>query len=191
MNNTVECKVGGVIEARFGWNAFPKQYSGGLISGLVNKNTAIDCDSRAIFCGKDGKPISLDMKDCCVSYDNKSMFDNAVVHGGDNQTGGNDAENITFDLDSIPSEVDHIILSLDLLKEKKKIGFGKIQEAYLRLYIKDNGKEITGADIGHLNSDTKIVVAGRLKRVNDEWCFAPDGTAYSSDSMEAFLDSIG
>lgn len=170
MSNADNSRMTGVIEARFGWNAFPKQHSGGLIGGLTSRNTAVDCDARAIFCGKDGRPISFDIKECCAAYDNRVMYNNAVIHNGDNQTGGSDAECITFDLKRIPSDIDHIILSLDLLKEKKKTGFGRIQEAYLRLYYKDTGEEITEADFGHLNSDTRIVVAGRLKFASHSSC---------------------
>ncbi len=66
--------VSGTIEARFGWNAYPKQRSGGLIGGLTSRDTSIDCDGRAIFCGKDGRPILTNVKDSCVSYDNRVMF---------------------------------------------------------------------------------------------------------------------
>lgn len=180
--------VSGIIEARFGWNAFPRQRSGGLIGGLTSRDTSIDCDGRAVFCGKDGRPISTDIKESCVSYDNRVMFSGAVIHSGDNKTGGVDAECIVFDLQKIPPYVDHIILSLDLLKEKKKISFGKIQEAFLRLCYKDTGEEITEADFSHLSSDTKIVIAGRLIREDDGWCFVPGGDEHSNESIDSIMN---
>lgn len=180
--------VSGVVEARFGWNAFPRQRSGGLIGGLFDKEVSIDCDARAFFCGKDGIPISTDIKDSCVSYDNRVMFNDAVIHSGDSETGGVDAECIVFDLKRIPSNVDCIILSLDLLKAKKRIGFGKIQEAFLRLCYKDTGEEVARADFGHLSSDTKIVIAGRLIREDGEWSFATGGDKHSNESVGAFLN---
>ena len=182
--------VSGVVEARFGWNAYPKQRSGGLIGGLTSRDTSIDCDGRAIFCGKDGRPISTDIKDSCVSYDNRVMFSGAVIHSGDNKTGGVDAECIAFDLPKIPSNINQIILSLDLLKEKKKIGFGKIQEAFLRLYYKGTGEEITEANFSHLSSDTKIVIAGRLIREGDGWCFVPGGDKLSNESTDSIMNYI-
>ena len=36
-----EAVLSGKIEVRFGWDAYPKQYSGGLIAGLRNPSTDI------------------------------------------------------------------------------------------------------------------------------------------------------
>ena len=190
MSKADNSRMTGVIEARFGWNAFPKQHSCGLIGGLTSRDTSIDCDARAIFCGKDGSPISTDIKESCLSYDNNVMFNNAVIHSGDNKNGGVDAECLFFDLKKIPSNVDYIVLTLDLFKKKKRIGFGKIQEAFLRICYKGTGEEIVEADFSHLSRDTKIVLVGKLKRVDDDWEFVSDGTAFPNETIESFLKTL-
>lgn len=144
--------VSGVVEARFGWNAFPRQHSGGLIGGLFDKEVSIDCDARTVFCNKDGSPISPRLEDCCLYYGNMTMFDGAAVHQGDNQTGGKgDDEIIMLDLDKLPAQVEQVILTLDLLKEKKRIGTGKIQEAFMRIIDMESGYECERIDYSHLN----------------------------------------
>ena len=181
----------GMIDIRYGWDAYRRQYSGGLIRGLANRNVAIDCDARAIFCGKNGKPLSNDLNECSVYYANKTLFAAAAIHNGDNQTGGQgDSECIAVDLDSLPPEVNLIILTMDLFKEKKSIGVGKIQEAYVRLIDKETEEELTRVDIHHLSSDKKLVVGGRIQREENGWRFISDGTAYNEKSIEDYLTHI-
>lgn len=87
--------LSGMIEARFGWDAYPRQYSGGMISGLLqSKSTNIDCDAGALLCGIDGKPLSTDVEKCFINYNVTSMYDSAIMHCGDNQTGSQDDDEI-------------------------------------------------------------------------------------------------
>ena len=158
--------VSGKVEARFGWNAFPRQRSGGLIGGLFDSDTAIDCDARAVFCKEGGTPISSRMEECCLYYGNMTMFDGAAVHQGDNQSGGKgDDEIIVLDLNKLPAQVNQVILTLDLLKEKKRIGIGKIQEAFVRVVDQKSGDELAGDDISNLHSGSKMVIVGRIQRM--------------------------
>lgn len=186
-----EYKLEGKIALKFGWDAYPRQYSGGLIAGLQSKNdTSVDCDASAIFCGQDGKPISKEIEKCCVNYSNLSMFNSAVVHSGDNQTGDKlYDEVITIDLDSIPSSISTIMLTLDVFKEKKK-GFGKIQHAFLKVKDADTGSDIDTNNIVGLGGGTKLVVAGKICRIGNGWCYKRTQDCYSIDSMDQFLMSL-
>lgn len=179
------------ICVKFGWDAFSKQYSGGLISGLLNKPMAIDCDGSAVFCDKAGRPISKDLDGCCVYYDNRSLFDSAVLHGGDNKTGeGADDEEIAMDLGRIPSQVDSILLTLDMLKEKKKIGTGKIQNAFVRITDAGSGEELCRCDFDGLCMGTKLIAAGKLQRSGSGWKFESFGKPLAVNSMREFIDCL-
>ncbi len=183
--------ISGTILAQFGWNAFSKQRSGGLISGILTGNSAIDCDARAIFCAKGGKPVSSNIKEACLCYDNADMFGSSAIHYGDNKTGGTGiAEQIQIDLDQIPESVDEIVFTLDLFKEKKKIGAGKIQESYIKIIDKTSGEELTRGEIRNLNSSAKLVAVGRLQRNGDRWAFISDGAAHSVDSIEDYMGQM-
>lgn len=186
-----ECKVTGKVTINFGWDAYPRQYSGGLISGLLNRtDSSVDCDASAIFCGQDGQPISKEAAQCCVNYSNLSMFDSAVVHSGDNQTGDRlYDEVITMDLDRIPSSVGVILLALDIFKEKKK-GYGKIQHVFLKVKNADTGSDIDTNSIVGLGGGTKLVIAGKLCRAGGGWSFKRAQDCYSVDSMSQFFMAL-
>lgn len=177
------------IEARFGWDAFPRQYSGGLISGLKNSTTNIDCDAGVLLCGNDGRPISSDTNECFLNYAVPNMFDSAILHHGDNQTGlKEDDEIISIDLSGVPETVNSIIFTLDLFKEKKKISAGKIQNIFLRIIDAESGEEIIRSDFSHLGPGTKLVTAGRITRTdNERWLFEPLTDAYSVKDIDEFI----
>lgn len=179
------------ICVKFGWDAFSKQYSGGLISGLLNKPLAIDCDGSAFFCDKTGRPISEELDGCCVYYDNRSLFDSAVLHGGDNKTGEDaDDEEISMDLDRIPPQVDRILLTLDMLKEKKKIGTGKIQNAFVRITDAGSDEEICRCDFDGLGMGTRLIAAGKLQRGGSGWKFKAFGKPLTVNSRKEFIELL-
>ena len=67
--------ISGKIEVRFGWESFPRQYSGGLLAGLMNKPMEIDCDASAVFLNRDKRPVSKEMTESVLNYQNSRMFD--------------------------------------------------------------------------------------------------------------------
>ena len=180
------------IEARFGWDAFPRQRSMGLIGGLLAESTSVDCDACAVFCDKNGKPISSQEKETCLSYMNDSMFDGAAHHNGDNTTGeGADDEIISLDLKAIPAEVGAIIFTLDLFKERKKSRLGKIQNTFVRITRQSDSEEIGRYDFRNLGNDKKMVVCGLLKRQNSDWIFIPPQEETPNvNSMNEFISAL-
>ncbi|WP_026657818.1 TerD family protein [Butyrivibrio sp. AC2005] len=180
--------ISGIVLVQFGWNAYSKQRSGGLISGILSGDSSIDCDSRAIFCKKNGKPVSMNVGEACLYYGNADMFASSAIHFGDNKTGGAGVdEQMQIDLDKIPESVDEIVFTLDLFKEKKKIGAGKIQESYIKIIDKSSGEEKTRGEIKNLSSNAKIVTVGRLQRNGGKWNFVSDGTMQSVNNIEDYL----
>lgn len=180
--------VSGMVEARFGWNSFPRQRSGGLIGGLLDKEVSIDCDAKAFFCKEDGTPISSRLEGCCLYYGNMNMFDGAAVHQGDNQIGGKgDDEIIMLDLNKLPAQVEQVILTLDLLKEKKHIGTGRIQEVFVRIVDQKTGDELVWDDISNLHSGSKIVIVGRIQRSGAGWVFVHEGIPVQTTDINDFI----
>lgn len=180
------------IEVRFGWDAYPRQYSGGLVGGLTGSGIiSVDCDASAIFCEKGGKPISDDLEGCCVNYANLKLFGDAVMHGGDNMTGElSDDEKIEIRLNELPADVDSIILTLDLFKEKKKIGTGKMRNTFIRVVAHETDEELARCDFGNLGVQSKIVIAGKISRCNDGWVFEPIRKRNDAPNMAVFIDGL-
>lgn len=179
------------IDIRFGWDAFPRQRSMGLIGGLMSEPTSVDCDACAVFCDNAGKPISSRLSETCLSFINNSMFHDAALHSGDNRTGeGLDDEIISLDLGAIPSSVDTIMLTLDLFKERKRAKLGRIQNTFVRITKQGDSAELGRYDFGNLGSDKKMVICGTLKRDGAEWIFLPPQGAPNVDSMDEFIKTL-
>lgn len=184
--------LSGKIEARFGWDVFPRQYSGGLLSGLKKLPMEIDCDAGAVICGADGKPISSALNECFLNYAENNMFDSAILHHGDERSGlKEDDEIISIDLSRIPEAVKSIVLTLDLFKEKKRIGSGRINNAFVRITDTESGEEIARSDFSYLGAGTKLVAAGRLlRRDKNQWAFEPSEDAYTVKNIEEFIKTL-
>lgn len=187
MNNKKEI-ISGTIEVTFGWNAYHKQYSGGFFGGLYYRDTIIDCDVRAFFCGTDGRPISSNINECSISYDNQSLFNEAAIHCGDNKNKEiENTECLVLILDKIPIHVKKIVFTVDLLKEQKAFSFGKIQETFIQLIDKNMDKEIMHVDYNSLSIGTKLVSVGEMHRADKGWIFLRDGKTYALNSIEEYL----
>lgn len=183
--------MNGKIEVRFGWDAFARQYSGGLLGGLLRGSAAIDCDACAVFCDVDGKLLSGKKEDTCLSYANETLFDGAALHHGDNRTGeGVDDEMISLDLDRLPEQVGEIWLTLDLFKEKKRIRPGMLQNTFVRILRSEDGEELDRFDFNGLGAGSELALGGVLRRGNGGWVFERKGEARSERSMEEFLEKM-
>ena len=175
------------IEARFGWDVYPRQYSTGLIGGFLSGSTAVDCDARAIFCDRNGKPLAQH-----ISYSTPSLFDGAAIHSGDNQVGDKeDDEIITLDLPHLPDSVSSIILTLDLFKEKKPVRTGGFQSVFLRITDSMTKEEIVRCDTTNLSSGSKLVVLGTLSRNDAGWDFNLAEKPDQVKDIDEFLRCLG
>lgn len=183
--------INGKIEVRFNWDAFPRQYSGGLFGGLFGDSTSVDCDARAVFCDAEGVPVSPHNREACLSYLDPDMYDGAALHHGDNQTGhGKDDETISLDLTAIPPEVGRILLTMDLFKEKKSIGFGRIQNSSIRILRAGSHEELGRSEFKDLGLDVNLVAGGVLRREKKGWSFIQKKDSYKLEDMDAFLAQL-
>ena len=181
--------ISGKIEVRFGWESFPRQYSGGLLAGLMNKPMEIDCDASAVFLNRDKRPVSKEMTESVLNYQNSRMFDEAALHLGDNTKGElADDEVIVLDLDRIPGEVETIAFTLDLFKEKKRLESGTVQNTFVRIIIPDSGDEVCRSDFCSLNSGMKLAVCGFLHRAEKGWTFEAGQDSYNANDMKDALE---
>jgi hypothetical protein len=192
MNKRETFDLGNVdIEIRFGWDAYPRQRSGGLISGLVDNGVvSVDCDGSVIFCRKDGNPISDDICECCDYYQNLSMFNSAVVHGGDNKTGElYDDEKISVKLSDLPLNVDSMVITMDTFK-CKAMPSGKIQNTFIRVTSVDGGDELCRCEFGNLGRNDKPIVVAKVYKADDTWLFEEIGKQSNTTSMTDFITSL-
>jgi tellurium resistance protein TerD len=186
------------VRVGYGWDSYPSQRSFGLIGGLLElrKNRGIDCDGSAIFCGKDGRPISAGTGNSCLFYGNLSLFEGAAVHHGDNKSGigPGDDEAVTLHLDRLPGEVWRIALTLDLFKEKKQfMSFGRVSQAFIRLSDEESGEELCRCSFQEGKSRDKALLGGWIFRdESGEWFYEPAlHTRLKARSLEELLSLLG
>ena len=180
------------IKVCFNWDAFPRQRSMGLIGGLLYESVSVDCDASAVFFDRNEKPISTQKNEACLRYDNDSMFDGAARHGGDNQSGeGADDEIIYLDLKAIPSEVESIVFTLDLFKEKKRSRIGKIQNTFIRIIRESDSEQLGQFDFYLSGGHQLMTVCGILRRNHDKWLFSPPmHEMVGVKSMNEFIEML-
>lgn len=71
-----------------GWDE-ASHSGGGFLNNLFGlQPQSIDCDASVILCGSNGRIISNDSSQCCVYFGNLKHSSGAIVHQGDNLTGG-------------------------------------------------------------------------------------------------------
>ncbi|MBQ1489879.1 MAG: TerD family protein [Eubacterium sp.] len=179
----------------FGWDAFARQRSGGLLSGLLEsrRRTDVDFDGAATLLDEMGQPIASDPSACCVYYDNLSMY-GALIHTGDDQSGAKegDDETMEIDLSRIPQEVCGIALTMDLFKDRNPaLSVGRVQNVYVRLTEQESGEEICKYSFLGDGGSELAFVAGFLLRTPEGWIFRMDGrTIPDVDSTEELIIAL-
>ena len=191
MMNGSDGLLRGRIQARFGWDAFPRQGALGALAGRLAGPPALDCDASAYFLDGNGGPVAGDPDGCCLYYGCPSLFGGAAVHGGDDRTGaGRDDEILFLDLDRLPAETETVLLTLDLFKEKRKTGRGQVQNTFVRLTDPENGEELARCGFTTLGAGVRLVAAARLCREDDGWRFVPQGEPCPARDRETFLRTL-
>ncbi len=138
------------------------------------KPADIDCDASAILCGADGKLIPGKTNDYCVYFGNLRHPSGAIVHQGDNLTGGGegDDEQIMVDLSLIPSNVMKIVFVVNIYDASvRKQHFGLIQNAFIRLVNMANRTEICRYNLSEDYSGKTGLIVGEIYRMDNEWKF--------------------
>ena len=134
----------------------------------------IDCDASVIVCGEDGRLVSTDVKQCCVYFGNLRHPSGAIVHQGDNLTGGGDGddEQIMVDLAGVPANVGKLVFVVNIYDASvRKQHFGLIKNAFIRIVDKSTGTEMCRYNLSDDYSGYTGIVVGEVYRHNGEWKF--------------------
>lgn len=98
-------------------------------------------------------------------YSNKTLFSNAIVHEGDNQTGDGDGDDevIRIDLDTIPADVK----SLNVVVNCYTGSFSDVRDAYVRLVAIKTGHELARFTLSNDYVKPGMVFA-RISRIEEQ-----------------------
>ena len=170
------------IMVGLGWDeAQPQQH--GLRALFAAKPADIDCDASVILCGENGKLIPS--KDFCIYFGNLRHSSGAVVHQGDNLTGGGegDDEQIMVDLSIMPPEVAKLVFVVNIYDANvRRQHFGMIRNAFIRLVNTKNNTEICRYNLTDDYSGSTGLIVGELFRSGNEWQFNAIGKGVAEAS---------
>lgn len=137
-----------------------------------------DLDASCFMLGANGK-VRADQD--FIFYNNLKSADGAVVHTGDNRTGQGegDDEAINVDLFKVPADVQKLAFSATIHEaDTRKQNFGMVQNAYIRIVNRKDGKEVARFDLSEDASTNTAMIFGEIYRHNGEWKFKAIGQGY-------------
>ena len=143
-----------------------------------NSGDDFDLDASAFLCNKNG----VSKPEWFIFYGNLNGPNGSVKHMGDNRTGAGDGddEQIYIDLESIPSDVDKVAITVTIYDaDNRRQMFGQVENAYIRLVDNDSDTECLRYDLGEDFSIETAIVVAELYRHNGEWKFNPIGSGFN------------
>lgn len=165
-----------------GWDVNVKRGLFGTISG------SFDLDASVIVL-RNGR---FEKSDDLVYYGNLKGCNGAIKHCGDNLTGEGDGddEQIIINLESLPSDVDKIIVAVNIFGGKsKKQDFGCVKNAYVRICNEVNGSEIIRFNLTENYSGALSMIFGEIYKHDNDWKFNPVGEGLREDSIKRIANS--
>lgn len=140
---------------------------------------AFDLDASAFLLGANGK-VADDSH--FVFYGQLSFPNGSVVHQGDNLTGDGDGEKevIEVDIQRVPEHVQKISFSVSIHEAaQRRQTFGMVDNAYIRVVNKADGKELARYDLTEDGSTETAMIFGELYRHNGDWKFRAVGQGFA------------
>jgi tellurium resistance protein TerD len=125
------------------------------------------------------------------SFRQPYIWNKAMVHSGDELTGGRDGDDevITATLASIPAGVTHLAFCVDIFDAvSKKQNFGMVNNSFIRLDNQETGMSIAQYDLHKDAGQSTGVVMGYLERSGDEWDWHTLGQGFNGDMNEFCLN---
>jgi tellurium resistance protein TerD len=121
-----------------------------------------------------------------IFYGNTTSPDNALLHSGDDPTGGNsdggDDEVIKVDVASLDNRVNEILFVVTIHEAfARKQNFGQVRDSYIRIVDDTTGAEIAKYELGEDFSIETGIEFGRLYRHDRKWKFEASGIGYRED----------
>ncbi|MCW2244661.1 tellurium resistance protein TerD [Azospirillum fermentarium] len=154
------------IDVGLGWDA------------RVTDGAEFDLDASAFLLNGSGK-IRTDAD--FIFYNNKVSSDGSVVHQGDNRSGSGDGDDevVAIDLAKVPGDVQKVAFSVTIHEaEARRQSFGQVNNAYIRVVNKADGKEIARYDLSEDYSTETAMIFGELYRHGSEWKFKAIGQGF-------------
>ncbi|XZN91826.1 MAG: TerD family protein [Microcoleus sp.] len=146
-----------------------------------------DIDASVFMLGADGK---IPQERYFVFYNNLRSFDDSVHHLGNHQTGKNqgDKETINVDFHKISPGIQEIIFVVTIHEaQAKNQNFSQIQNAFIRLYNSETDSELACYNLQDNFSRETAVEFGRLYKKNGKWRFQAVGQGYNA-GLKSFVD---
>ena len=104
-----------------------------------------------------------------------------VRHTGDDPDGGDDGEQILFNLDQLPDDVSQIIIVVTIEKyEERKQNFGQVKKAFIKL-LDETNNEVMKYELDEDFSIETAVEFGRIYKRNGQWKFEASGIGYNEE----------
>lgn len=166
------------VQIGLGWDI--NKYDGG---------NSFDLDTAAFLLDSNGK---VKNQNDFIFYGNLNHTSGAVIHKGDNLTGGGDGddEQILIDLSKVPADVQKIDFTVTIYQaEERRQNFGQVSNAYIRV-MDDSNKELIRYDLGEDFSIETAVVVGELYRNSSEWKFNAIGSGFQG-GLKALCANYG
>lgn len=110
----------------------------------------------------------------------------------DNLTGEGDGddETITVTLAGIEESCDQIVFGINIYQgEEKGQNFGKVKNAFVRLYDKVSGAELMKYDLSEDYGRNTAVITGKMYRHGEEWKFQALGEGLVGDINKAIAET--
>ena len=166
------------IMCGLGWDVAPK--SGGFFGG----NKQFDLDSSVICLNADKK--LTDLKDL-IYFGNLRHSSSAIAHQGDNLTGAGegDDEVINIDLPLIPTNISHLVFTINIYKcDQRKQDFSMVENAFVRLVDRANNQELARYNLsGSEYKGMTGMVLAEVYRHNDDWKMAALGNGFKVSTL--------
>ena len=161
-------------------NASLKEVAIGLgWDARATDGTAFDLDASAFLLGANGKVAD----DSHFIFYGQLLFPNgSVVHQGDNLTGDGDGDDEVIEVDilRVPEYVQKISFSVSIHEAaQRRQTFGMVDNAYIRVVNKADGKELARYDLSEDGSTETAMIFGELYRHNGDWKFRAVGQGFA------------
>ena len=179
------------IMVGLGWDPVQSNSkSGGFLGGLFGGGSSapqIDCDASVIMIGESGR---FERNEDLIYFGHLKSEDGSIVHTGDNLTGdgAGDDEQILIDLNRVPARITKLIFVVNIYDcVKRSQHFGMIQNAFIRIVDKSNGKEFLKYNLSDNYSGKTALITGEIYRYNGEWKFAATGEGTNDSSLSELV----
>ena len=121
-----------------------------------------------------------------IFFNNVNSPDGALMHTGDDPTGGNsedgDDEIIEVELSKVDNSIEEILFIATIHDaEARKQNFGQVRNSYIRIVDNVANEEICKYELGEDFSIETGVEFGRLYKHNGKWKFEASGIGYKED----------